>query len=322
VNDLSIRNPTLVIGIGGAGSKIAKQASGTVECKTLLISSDKRDLDNCEASILVNPGGWANPSTHRIRSFAQAQSSELLASVKGYSTVVLISNLAGRSGCALAPMVSQLAKGCGATVISVAIMPFKYEKDRLFSAGTAFRRLRETCDSVVVMDNDAFLENNPELSPEECFNFANRAIVDVLGSLTAGGIERKVNVLCTSKSGSDSESSLRDSVAMLYRDVPDPGAISRTILYVMGGGKVPVGKLDKMVGHMQSMFKLEGTTQVTMTSLAASDGPNVHLLASAQQRTRFDRYDPLGDVLPKDSVLDWDEPDCALDISLPIPVME
>jgi cell division protein FtsZ len=322
VSDLLIRNPTLVVGIGGAGSRISRQAAGNLECRKLLVSSDRKDLGDSETSILVESGGWINPSTYKLRSFAQGQRSEILTALEGYSTIVLISNLAGRSGCAMAPVISSLAKEFGATVICVAIMPFKFEKDRLFMAGIAFRRLRETCDSVIVMDNDAFLDNNPELNQEECFSLTNKAIIDVLASITSGGIKREVNVLCTSKSAADSESSLRDSVAMLYHDVPNPEAIRRTMLYVMGGERVPVGELNKMVGNMQGMFKVDSSTEVAMASVSASDGVQVHLVASMQQGTRFDRYDPLGDIFPKESVLDWEEPESGADISLPIPAME
>ncbi len=300
-----------------------RQATGVFECKNLLISNDKKDLAGFgEGSILVDSDKWVNPSIYKLRSFAQAKQSEILAALDGYSTVVLIANLAGRSGSAIAPVVCQLAKQSGATVIAVAIMPFKFENDRLFAAGTTFRRLRETCDSVVVMDNDAFLDNNPELSPEECYSLTNKAIIEVLSSISSGGPGREVNVLCTSKPGSSTESSLRDSVAMLYQDVPDPSAIRRTVLYVMGGETVAVGELNRLVGFMQGMFKLDSETEVAMTSVAAADGVKVHLMASAQQKTRFDRYDPLGDLFPKESVLDWDEPETATEISLSIPVME
>ena len=322
VNDLLIKNPTLVVGIGGAGGRIAKQTNGTFECKNLLISSDKKDLAGCETCVFVESSGWVNPSIYKLRSFAQSQRREIVAALEGFSTVVLISNLAGKSGCAMAPIISKLAKESGATVIAVAIMPFKFEKDRLFAAGNAFRRLRETCDSVIVMDNDAFLDNNPELSQEECFSLTNKAIIDVLRSITTSSIRREVNVLCTSKSGADSESSLRDSIAMLYQNIPNPGSIRRTTLYVMGGEKVPVGDLNKMVGHMQGMFEAENANEVALTSVASPDGIKVHLMASAQQKTRFDRYDPLGDIFPKESVLDWDEPESGTEISLPIPVME
>ncbi|HKU49431.1 MAG TPA: hypothetical protein VJP79_05745, partial [Nitrososphaera sp.] len=275
------------------------------------------------AGVHVDSAGWVNPSPYKLRACTLNHSDEIAKALKGFSTVVLISNLAGRSGCAMAPVIARLAKESGNVVMAVAIMPFRFEKDRLFTAGTAFRRLRETCDSVIVMDNDAFLENNPDLSKQECFSLTNRAIVDVLGSIANSSIQREVNMLCTSKSGPDSESSLRDSVAMLYQNVPDPSVIKRTVLYVMGGERVPVGDLNKIVGHVQGIFHLDDTAQVSMTSMAAaSDGVKVHLMASAQQATRFDRYDPLGQIFTKESVLDWDEPESAADIALSIPSME
>ena len=322
MNDLLIKNPVLLVGIGGAGSKIAKSTSTVVGCKSLLISNEKRDLTDSDMSVLVDSGAWVNPSSYKLRSFAVLHQEEIVSSMRNFSTIIVISNLAGRSGTALAPVVCKLAKQLNASVITVAIMPFKFEKDRLFNAGTTLRRIRETSDSVIVMDNDAFLESNPELSQEECYALTNNAISEVISSISRGGIRPEINVLCTSKSGSSSESCLRDSVAMLYQDVPDVASIKRAMVYVMGGDRVPVGDLDKIVGSMHGMFKEDGTTEVALSSVGSADGVRVHLVASAPQKTRFDRYDPLGDIIPSENILDWDEPDSAPDIELAIPSME
>jgi cell division protein FtsZ len=171
-----------------------------------------------------------------------------------------------------------------------------------------------------VMDNDAFLDNNPELSQEECFRITNSALVEVVASISTGAVRPAMNILCTSKASSSSESSLRDSMAMLYDSVLDADTVKRAMVYVMGGDKVPIGDLNKLVSYVQGIFQEEGATEVAMSSMAASDGVRVHLVASAPQKTRFDRYDPLGDVIP--DVLDWDEPDSAPDIRLAIPAIE
>lgn len=322
VNDLLIKNPVLLVGIGGAGSRIAKSASTTVGCKSLLIGNDMKDFAGSVTNIFVDSGEWANPSSYKLRSYAHHRRNEITSALGNFSTVIVISNLAGRCGTALAPIVSSLAKESKATVISIAVMPFKFEKDRLFNAGTALRRLRETSDSVIVMDNDAFLDNNPELSQEEIYRLTNSAIVEVITSISAQGVRPEINVLCTSKSSSDSESSLRDSVAMLYQDVPDPSSIKRAMAYVMGGDAVPVGDLSRIVSVMQGMFREDGGTEVALSSVGSSNGVRVHLIASAPQKTRFDRYDPLGDVIPRENFLDWDEPDSAPDIELAIHAME
>jgi len=45
-------------------------------------------------------------------------------------------------------------------------------------------------------------------------------------------------------------------------------------------------------------------------------------MASIQEDTRFDRYDPLGEIIPKDNVLDWDELESSPDIELMISNLE
>ena len=321
MNDLLIKSPVLLVGIGGAGSKIAIAASAALGCKCLLISNDKKDLlhnGKCTA-VHVNSGEWINPSSLKLRSFMHAHERKIKSVIDGYSTVIVVSNLAGRSGTAMAPLVCRMAKESSA-VISIAIMPFKFEKDRIFNSGTALRRVRETSDSTIVMDNDAYLDNNPELSLEECFSTTNNAIVEVITSISAGSVKPAMNILSTSKSSTSSESSLRDSVAMLYGSVPQAESIKRAMVYVMGGNRVPVGDLNKLASIMQGIFQEEGTTEVAMSPVAASDGVRVHLVASATQKTRFDRYDPLGDIIP--DVLDWEEPESAPDIKLAIPAIE
>jgi len=321
MNDLLIKNPVLLVGIGGAGTKIATAASAALGCKCLLISNDKKDLvhnEKCTA-VFVDSGEWVNPSSLKLRSFVQAHKREMMAAIDGYSTVIVVSNLGGRAGTAMAPLVCKMAKE-SSTVISIAIMPFKFEKDRIFNSGTALRRMREVSDSTIVMDNDAFLDNNPELSQEECFAITNNAIVEVVSSISVGTLRPSLNILCTSRSSLNSESSLRDSVAMLYDSVPDANTVKRAMVYVMGGDRIPLGELNKIVGYVQGIFQEEGATEVAMSSLATSDGVRVHLVASAPPKTRFDRYDPLGDIIP--DVLDWDEPDSAPDIKLAIPAIE
>ncbi len=323
-DELSLKNPMLLVGIGGVGSKIAAAASAALECKCLLISNDKKDLvhnDKCTA-IFVRSGEWVNPSCYKLRSFVEGHRKEMAAAMRGYSTVIVVSNLAGRAGTAIAPLVCRTAKKDSSTaVISLAIMPFKYEADRIFSAGTALRRVREVSDSTIVMDNDAFLDNNPELSQQDCFAITNNAIVEVIASISAGMIKPAMNVLCTSRASPNSESSLRDSLSMLYNAVSDASTVKRAMVYVMGGKSIPVGDLNKLVGCVRGIFKEDRSIEVgILSSMSSSSGVRIHLVASAPQKTRFDSYDPLGDIIP--DVLDWDEPDSAPDIKLTIPAIE
>jgi cell division protein FtsZ len=308
-----------VIGIGGAGARLAREAKKAIDCDCLVVSNDKRDLGD-ENSVFVNTGKYVNPSTLKLRSFAQGKADQLRAKMEGFGTIIVMANLAGKAGAAMAPVVCNLAKSA-ATVITFAVMPFGFEKDRVFNAGVALRRVCEYSHSVIVLDNDAFLDNNAELSKDECYSLTNSAIIGVVSSFSSQGPRPDMNILCTSKPG-DSETSLRDSVSMLYQDVAGTDAIKRTVLYVMGGDRLPISALNQLVSYARGIFKEEGTTEVAMSSLQAGDGVRVSLVASAPQKTRFDSYDPLGEIIPIDSHLDWDEPDSAPEIQLAIPVIE
>ena len=321
-NYLQIRQPVLMVGIGGAGSKIAIIASKILDCKCVLISNDKNDLDgNCQ-SLLIDSNSWVNPSSYKIRSFAQSSNKEIKATIDGFKTIIVITNLAGRSGTAMSPVVSSIAKHTGATsIILFAIMPFGFEKDRIFHAGVSLKRLRDIADATIVIDNDSLLQNNPELTPKECYRITNSAICEVISLISEGHIHSSLNLLFADKKENGSvESSVKDSLEMLCDNVA-PNSVKRALLYVMGGENVPIAKLNFIANTVQEIFKEEKTPEVIL-AMSNSERIKVHLMAEVQETTRFDRYDPLSEIIPKQNILDWEEMDSSPDIEMIIPNLE
>src|SRR5919205_2807426 len=247
-NYLQLRQPVLMVGIGGAGGKIAVDASKSLDCKCVLISNDKNDLNGNYQSLFIDSNSWVNPSSYKIRAFTQSSNKKIKATMDGFKTIIVITNLAGRGGTAISPVVSNIAKHTGATsIILFAIMPFGFEKDRIFHAGVSLRRLRNIADATIVIDNDSLLQNNPELSPQECYGITNKAICEIISSISEGHIYPNMNLLIASKKeNSPIESSIKNSIEMLCDNV-DPNSVKRALLYVMGGEKVPIGKLDWIV---------------------------------------------------------------------------
>jgi cell division protein FtsZ len=217
--------------------------------------------------------------------------------------------LAGKAGSAIAPIVSHLCKESGKDLISFAIMPFKFEKDRIFQAGISLKRLREDSTCIVV-DNDALLDCNPDLTQKACYDIANSAMLHVINSLKSSSLSEGTSILSTSKAG-DVEVSLRESIKMLYEDAP-PSSVKRSILYVLGSD-VTVGTLNSITNISSKVFG-DDTTQVGV-STSSSEKSNVIMLSTIQGETRFDRYDPLG-MIPSDHVLDWQSPDCSISCEL------
>ena len=312
-----VKEPILVIGLGGAGSKLAVKAKDSINSDCLLISNDAKDFSSENPSIHVSTDSVVNPSVQLIRGSTYKVADEIKSKIEGYSTVVLMSNLAGKAGSAIAPVVSKMCKESDKGLISFAIMPFKYEKDRIFNSGVSLKRVREDSECTVVLDNDSLLESNPDLSPKACYDIANSAIMHVVESLGSADMSAEINILTTSKEGQNIEDSLRDSLKMLYGNAP-PNAVKRSMLYVVGGSNIPVGVLNSIT-NLTSGILNETNSQVDMAS--TSDESKVVMLSSIQGMTKFDNYDPLG-MIPQEDTLDWSTPDCSIDCKLDLYQLE
>lgn len=315
---LEIVTPITIVGIGGAGAKLAARARSILGARCVLVSNDRSDLahDGCE-SVFVNVKKLLNPSPNAIRGALLGSRDLLAGKLNSESTVIIIGNLAGKAGTALAPVVASMAKQSGKNVVSFVILPFKFEKDKLFHAGVALRRMRESSDCLVMVDNDALLFNNPDLSVEDCYRITNDALVEVVGAMSKGMQLGEANMLCTSRdSASDAESALKESVRMLYSDVSHE-EVKRAMVYVIGGDKVPVGVLNSLVDSVHNILGKNGV-EVGLSVTSASSGVKTLLLASVLEKTILDRYDPLS-MLPG---MDWDEIECDLSFDTTLPRMD
>jgi cell division protein FtsZ len=307
--NFELSEPILIVGLGGVGTKLATKAKELLKTDCLLISNDQKDLDSDCKSIKISTQSVVNPSVQLIRGSAYADSENIKEEISKYSTVIILANLAGRAGTALAPVVSNLCKESNKNVLSFAIMPFKFEKDRIFQSGISLKRLREYSGCTIVLDNDALLDSNPDLSSIACHNISNEAIWNVIGSLATTSIPEETNILCTSKDVQNVEDSLKDSLRMLYEDAP-PSSVKRSILYILGGDNVPVGILNSVSNIASSVFNQENTS-VSQT-IGSGEKSKVIMLSSVQGETHFDKYDPLG-IIPQEKTLDWEQPECSID---------
>ena len=311
-----VKEPILVIGLGGIGSKLAIKAKDSLNSDCLLISNDTKDFASENNSIHVSTDSVVNPSVQLIRGSTYRVADEIKSKIANYSTVILMSNLAGKAGVAMAPVVSEICKESDKGLVSFAIMPFKYEKDRIFNSGISLKRIRESSECTIVLDNDSLLESNPDLSPKTCYDIANSAIMHVVESLTTSEISSETNIITTSKDGQNIEESLRDSLKMLYENAP-PNAVKRSMLYVVGGSNIPVGVINSITNLTNGILN-ESNSQIDMTS---SNESKIVMLSSIQGMTKFEKYDPLG-MIPQENTLDWTTPDCSIDCKLDLYQLE
>ena len=311
-----VKEPVLVIGLGGVGSKLANEAKNTLNSDCLMISNDSKDFSSENESIHVSTNSIINPSVQLIRGSTYNVSKEIKSKISQYSTIILMSNLAGKAGSAIAPVISEMCKEADKGLISFAVMPFKYEKERIFNSGIALKRIRENSQCTIVLDNDSLLESNPDLSPKTCYSIANSAIMHVVKSFETTEISSETNILTTSKEGQNMEDSLRDSLKMLYQNAP-PNTVKSSMIYVAGGENIPIGVINS-IKNISNGITNKSNSQINISS---SDESKVVMLSSVQTMTKFDNYDPLG-MIPKDQTLDWDTPDCSIDCKLDLYQLE
>ena len=311
-----VKEPVLIIGLGGVGSKLAREAKNTLNSDCLVISNDSRDFSSNEDSVHISTDSVINPSVQLIRGSTYKVSEDIKSKISQYSTIVLMSNLAGKAGSAIAPVISEMCKESDKGLISFAIMPFKYEKEKIFNSGISLKRIREDSQCTIVLDNDSLLESNPDLTPKACYSIANSAIMHVVKSLETTEMNSETSILTTSKDGQNMEDSLRDSLKMLYQNAP-PNAIKSSMVYVAGGENIPVGVINSIKSITNGITN-ESNSQINMSS---SDESKVVMLSSVQTMTKFDNYDPLG-MIPEDQTLDWDTPDCSIDCKLDLYQLE
>lgn len=311
-----LTQPILVIGIGGAGSKLASQTQKILGFDCLQISNDEKDLDSGCENLSISTRGVINPSSQLIRGCVADQAQNISEKISKYSSVIIMANLAGKSGSAISPIISQICKEAEKSIISFAIMPFGFEKDKIFNAGISLKRLRADSDCTIIVDNDAILSSNPDLSPVQCHEITNSAIICIANSMKSSHLD-ETNIISTSKDKLDLETSLRDSLKMLYAN----GSASETkhsILYVLGGEKIPVGMLNTITKLTSGIFNDKNRIDF---AIEPSKESKVMMVSALQNQTHFDSYDPLN-MIPQENTLDWDEPECSIDCNLDLRQLE
>ena len=309
-----LTEPILVIGLGGVGTRLAEKTKKSLNSDCLMISHDQNDI-TAENSIKISTKSVVNPSTHLIRGSTLETSDEIKKNITNYSTIILMSNLAGKAGTGIGPIVSKICKQEQKNLLSFAVMPFKFEKERIFQSGIALKRIREDSQCTIVVDNVALLDSNPDLTQKQCYDISNNAIESMVHSLKSSEISDNTNILSTSKTADDIEVSLKDSLRMLYEDAP-PNSIKRSMLYVYGSSDIPVGILNTISNITGGTFD-EDSTHVEMSS----EESKIVMLSSIQGETKFDKYDPLG-IISQENTIDWDEPECSIDCELDLKQLE
>ena len=121
-----------------------------------------------------------------FRAFIAEESAEELYNVlKGSDMVFVTAGIGGGTGTGASPAISQISREVGALTIGVVTLPFNVEGViRMENAEQGLKRLRDICDTVIVIPNDKLLDIVPNLSLNAAFKVADEVLMRSIKGIT------------------------------------------------------------------------------------------------------------------------------------------
>lgn len=182
-----------VIGCGGAGTNtISRCVTSQITGADLIsVNTDAQHLLLAESPHKVLIGrhltrGLGAGSLPQIGEEAAKESEQDIRNAIGHADMIFVTcGLGGGTGTGCAPVVAQLAKEAGALTIGVVTLPFSVEGlIRMENAESGLKRLRDICDTVIVIPNDKLLDIVPNLSLNAAFKVADEVLMRSIKGIT------------------------------------------------------------------------------------------------------------------------------------------
>lgn len=158
--------PVRVVGVGGGGCRAIERASGEVYAGVAFLAVDtyRQGLAIARAGtrLLIGEtltrGLGAGGSPETGRQAAEHDSDVLDRALDGADRLFVVAMMGGGTGTGAAPVIARLGQALGVPTVGFVVRPYSYEGERRRQiARTGIRALRETVDTLVVIDGDRLL---------------------------------------------------------------------------------------------------------------------------------------------------------------------
>ncbi|MEM3839243.1 MAG: cell division protein FtsZ [Candidatus Micrarchaeaceae archaeon] len=185
-----------VVGVGGQGSNLVNRlfSNSIKSADTVAVNTDVGHLNMIKAhkKILIGKeitnGLGAGGFPEVAAKCADMSRREIEAALKGYNLVFVAAGMGGGTGTGAAPIVANVARELGATVIATVTYPFALERSRKLKADWGLEQLQKQADSTIVIENDKLLSYVPNLPIEKAFelvdNVTGNAVKGIADTIT------------------------------------------------------------------------------------------------------------------------------------------
>ena len=182
-----------IVGCGGGGSNTINRLTetGVAGAQLCAINTDATHLLHVHApkKMLIGRratkglGAGALPEVGETAT--RENEDEIRAYLEGAHIVFVTAGMGGGTGTGSASVVAEIAKEQGALVMGVVTMPFKAEGHvRLENAQKGLNKLRNKCDTTIVIQNDKLLELVPRLPLDAAFKVADEILMNSIKGMT------------------------------------------------------------------------------------------------------------------------------------------
>lgn len=183
-----------VFGVGGGGSNAVNHMfdQGIIGVNFVVCNTDSQALDisRIPNKIQLGPaltqglGAGAKPD---VGMKAAEESIDELKSLlqKNTKMVFITAGMGGGTGTGAAPVVARIAREMGVLTVGIVTTPFWFEgKARYTQAMEGIERLKESVDTLLIINNDKIREMYGNLTRREAFNHANNILATAAKSIS------------------------------------------------------------------------------------------------------------------------------------------
>jgi cell division protein FtsZ len=177
-----------VIGVGGGGNNALKHMyeKGIHGVDFIICNTDAQTLDNNPISTKVQLGvaiteGLGAGADPEVGEKSAIESIDEIKSVLGQGTkmVFITAGMGGGTGTGAAPVIAKIAKEMGILTIGIVTVPFSFEgKRRLDQAELGLEKLRNSVDSLIVINNDKLRQQFGNLGFKSGFAKADEVLAN------------------------------------------------------------------------------------------------------------------------------------------------
>ncbi len=271
----------LVVGCGGGGCNSVHRLMniGIRGVKTVAINTDKSHLRtvNADQRLLIGnqvTRGLGAGGVPEVGESCMENALEPLNEIlRDVDLTFITAGMGGGTGTGVAPVVARQARKQGSLVISMATTPFEFERGRRMEAARkGIRKLNESSDMMLLLDNNRLIDMVNHLPMEQGFGVMDQLISEMIkGLVEAVTLPSLVNLdfadlrtimrhkgVSTILYGesTDPDGAVREALSNPLLEIDYEGATG-ALIHVTGGDRLSVKKATRVLTGMSEQLDLQ-----------------------------------------------------------------